>query len=333
VRYLALGLVFVVLAFAVGTPYNLIQFGKFIHDFREQAALTRGNGNVYWFLLPELPHDLGWPALALVVTGMASLPRRPTRSALVLATFPVLYAIVLFPQANTYARYVLPEVAFLALCAGQGWTVLHDWAASRRRPSVGVALANGLLVVSLMLPAWTTVSWDWVEAMARDPRTTALAWTEKNVPDGTRLLVEAPYGKSFDNAPLVTSLTIARLERILPANGRFAAVRRAVLDAWRGGPVYQDPGWETDPGELAAGKVKYVYLTNAENIRPRPERLQGWLDRDCNVVKTFPADLPLAIRDQAEVDSHSRLPLIPPSITVCQMDRELETATAASTPR
>jgi 4-amino-4-deoxy-L-arabinose transferase-like glycosyltransferase len=315
VRSLAVALGLAVVVFFAASPYNLIQFGRFVHDFRVQSELSRGDGVLHSYLLHALVPDLGWPAIALVVTGVVSLLRRPTREALVLGTFPLLYCIVLLPNSNLFARYLLPQSFFFALCAGQGWAVIHRGAEQGRRPAVGMALANALLVVALAVPACKTLSWDWFQTAGIDSRDRALAWTEQNIPVGTPIVIESIYGKTFENVPLVTDESLAHLEHILPSSPRFAAMRAKILDHWRAYPTYVDRGWEKDPRELAADGVKYVYLT--ATAPPAPAPMQQWLDRDCRTVASFLPELPFALRDQPEL-GRSGLPMIPPALTVCK---------------
>jgi len=311
-RRLALGLLLVVAGFFVGSPYNFISAGEFIRDFRTQSVLSRGDGSTNWILLHTLPADLGWPALLLAIAGLAALLWRPSRSTLVLLVFPALYSLAMLRMSRSWSRYLLPSSTLVVLCAGQGWVMLQALAERWLRPRLGLVVASAILAASLLLPASTTLAWDSIHAIA-DSRDLALRWTEENVPTGTHVVLQSLFDRTFDNVPLVTDGTLARLDRIVPTGGSLGKVRGRVLQAWRTRPVYPDMGWEHDPADFARDDVKYVFLTDAYGPPPAP--LQRWLDARGQIAARFTPEIPGALARSGG----GYFPVLPPAITIYRM--------------
>jgi 4-amino-4-deoxy-L-arabinose transferase-like glycosyltransferase len=307
-----LGAALTLLGFFVGSPYNILRFGEFMADLKAQVSISTADAQQGFLLLRTIVQDLGWPACVLAALGAGKLLRKPTRATWVFACFPVVYALHMLTLSKSFSRYFLPHSAFVAVLAALGFGVLLD----ALRPRVGGAawrpLVAGSAALVLLWPLALSVSWDLLQAQREDTRTTALRWTERNIPRGAAVAVQSLYDRTFDNVPIVTESTISRLERVLPTTGNFGKVRDAVLDTWKARPVYHDVPWSTDPKALAQSGARYVFLTEAYES-PSPA-MSEWLARSGRQLRRFDAALPGALGWLS--NSRETLPLIPPVLVI-----------------
>jgi hypothetical protein len=130
--------------------------------------------------------------------------------------------------------------------------------------------------------------------------------------------LQSLYDRSFDNVPLVTDKTLARLERVLPSGGSMGAVRESVLENWRARRVFHELSWGDEPTPLREGGVRYVWLTNVYGD-PTPA-MKDWLTRSGKVVRRFEPEVPVLFRPLAEW-GRELLPVMPPILTLYEMQR------------
>ena len=120
---------------------------------------------------------------SLGLAGLVLLAWKRDRLALVFLAFPVAFTIgSLYLHTGLEHRHQLPLYPFFAIGGG----VLVVWIAERleRKP-----LVYGALVVALLLPLYVNVSRGLALAKA-DTRNLAKAWIEKNIPAGSKLVVD-----------------------------------------------------------------------------------------------------------------------------------------------
>ncbi|HET8606487.1 MAG TPA: glycosyltransferase 87 family protein [Gaiellaceae bacterium] len=177
-RRLATSLGVAAVAFFVGTPFVLLDFGHAWRDLRR----VEGYHTTGWLgfehdppgplaVLDRLWHGYG-PFLAFALAGLAVALRRRTRVDLALAAFVLSYFVFVSLLHSHFDRYTLPLVPVLAVLA------------SRARPLVPVA------VVSLAVPLW------WSAAKAAtltrtDTRVVAQRWIEAHLPHGATVAAES----------------------------------------------------------------------------------------------------------------------------------------------
>jgi len=302
------------LGFFFGTPYNVLELSAFVADFRAQMALSAGDAGQGFLLLRNLPADCGWPACGLALFGTVRLLRDGSRKHLVLLTFPALYCVLMLRMTKVFARYLLPQSAFVCLLAAYGLTGLWEWLEAHTSRRQARFAQSGLLVMTLALPLWRSVTWDALVARPDDTRTLALAWFERTVPAGSSVSLQSLYDRTFDNAPLVTDRAIARLERIIPSTGSMGLVRERALARVRERTVYTDVAWSEDPAALT--QARYVVLVD---VYGEPSvAVRAWLKRHGRVVQTFVGPRPRAFAD-LPADGAELLPLLPPDLTVYEV--------------
>ncbi len=191
VRNLALALGVLALAFLAFNPYALLDRHSFWTDgIRKQTEAAGDEGGKLgladtsgWsYYLTTFTWGFGWLPSIAALGGFATLVSRQRRLALLLAPAPILLLLYLGNQSRFFARWMLPIYPILCLLAAYGIVAL----ATRVRwrfalPALAsLALAQGLVF---------SVHNDLVLAKA-DTRMLAREWMVKNIPIGTKIVVE-----------------------------------------------------------------------------------------------------------------------------------------------
>jgi hypothetical protein len=145
---------------------------------------------------------LGIAGMVLVATGAAGVLHdlfasarsghgEPHRSRALLAGSMLAFAIAWVTWLGTvtvrFERNLMPAVVLVCAAAGHGLAHWLDIARERGRLFYGIAWA--LLAVAIAMPA--AMSFDVVKRLrADDTRSVALAWIERNVPEGAHIIRE-----------------------------------------------------------------------------------------------------------------------------------------------
>ncbi|HSR25859.1 MAG TPA: glycosyltransferase family 39 protein, partial [Candidatus Eisenbacteria bacterium] len=131
-------------AFAVTSPYVLLDWRTAIHDYGAQAALSSAAGcqdcglNFVTYLTQTLGWSVGWAAYLLALAGLASLAwtRGEARlRGILLASFPLMLFLLVGSERQPWPRWLVPIAPFACIAAGG---VL--WAAVRRAASAPAVL-------------------------------------------------------------------------------------------------------------------------------------------------------------------------------------------------
>jgi hypothetical protein len=142
-----------VLGFLLGAPFSLLTPGEFWRGVSYEAwhygvagheghSTSRGIPQVLFYLRWLVTDGLGISACLLALVGLWSLAARNLRAALLLASFPLAYALLMVMQKTHFTRNMLVIVPFGAIAFGLG---LHAMTSSLRRPAIwkaGVAIAT-----------------------------------------------------------------------------------------------------------------------------------------------------------------------------------------------
>lgn len=180
--------------FLLGTPYALIDWGRFLDDWRDNSAREA-----------FAPHDPVATAVMVLrnlwcfggegslggagaVLGLLLLLKRDWRRALLLS-LPVLgYLIALAPHLDGgNARYLMGVFPALALLAGEGLSLLAGSSRPRR-----------LLVAVLVATPGLLLTWRADAGLLRtDTRAQATRWLNETVPAGSTLLMDQPHAGPF----------------------------------------------------------------------------------------------------------------------------------------
>jgi len=123
----AFGGLFIV-AFVVTFPYAVTEWRQVLIDTSGVAAtLANGHGVAmplgWWYhATVTLPVAFGWPVYLAGLAGLVGLLVTRLRQSAVLLSFPIAYYIVAGSGHTVFARYIIPDLPFLAITAA--WFVV-----------------------------------------------------------------------------------------------------------------------------------------------------------------------------------------------------------------
>ena len=199
-------------AFAVVSPYVLLDYGSFLDYFLFQVEHVQEGrsdlGNAWWYHLKvSLRYSLGW--LGLLGMGVAvldSVLSRRREQWVVLAAFAA-FLLVAGSGRLIFARYVLPLAALQAV-------LIAIWIGTIRRTRWQVLL-TGLLLLEPTYGALRTAQLQ----TARDTREEARRWIEAHVPAGSTC---CNFGGWAGDVPLATFEGLGwRIKNFIGAFGRL----------------------------------------------------------------------------------------------------------------
>lgn len=198
-------------AFLVLNPFALIEAGTFRSQIGGQsgqasnAKLGQDDVPGWLYYLWTLTWGFGWvPALAAVAGGVLAL-RNDGRRGLLLVAFPVFLFLFLGAQGRFFGRWLLPAYPALAILASYAAVRAVDaladrFGAARAQQAAGsvgrVAISRGRLALlagaGALLVVQGVVSSTRVDAALgrEDTRVIARDWLVRNVPRGSRVVVE-----------------------------------------------------------------------------------------------------------------------------------------------
>ena len=294
-------------AFAVTSPYVLLDWRTAIHDYGAQAALSSAAGcrdcglNYVPYLTETLGWSVGWAAYLLALAGLASLAwtRGEARlRGILLASFPIVLFLLVGSERQPWPRWLVPIAPFACIAAGG---VL--WAAVRRAASAPAALrafggravpapvlfatVGALTLAAAAQPAIESGRFD-RSLLTGDPRSRAVAWFEATVPDGTTVAVQPMLDRYFFTAQLRTDAGLADVQSYLPASRAW--LREAVAERYHQRPVYHQAPFVYDLGRLRSEGVRYVVISSAHYHNsgdPGEDRLYADLGSRARVAARF----------------------------------------------
>ncbi len=187
-----LGLFFAVLllAFAVGTPFAVLDFKTFMAEIAELGEIISqpwygvdvGSGWGYHFRV-SLLYGLGWSLFLSSFIGVVLLFVKDVRKALVLIAFPLVYYFFIGRARTAFVRYTLPLVPFFCVTGA----VFVVEVSEKLKKYVVVGLKRWvlvLMVVLVILPSTVSVL-KFNKLMAvEDSRLLAAEWINDNFSEG-----------------------------------------------------------------------------------------------------------------------------------------------------
>jgi 4-amino-4-deoxy-L-arabinose transferase-like glycosyltransferase len=194
-RFLWEGLGAAALAFFLGSPYCVLNPGRFLATLRDFSALNAMNPFSRWGMAWRILHqDLlfagPWllPGIA-AAGGILALAfwRRERRLAAFLLAPPALYLLLLSTQFDGFVpRYSFAIYPGLAVAAGVGLSELAR----------GLAPRESVLAALILLGPGYADSWAHAHRDAlEDTRDIAAAWIEKNIPQGSVILADQAHSE------------------------------------------------------------------------------------------------------------------------------------------
>jgi hypothetical protein len=201
-----------IVAFAVGSPYVLLDSKTFLADFKFEAAhLASGQyvdvGGGWRHHAETLVLTQGWGFVVIAVGVMALLLARgiegDRRRAWLWFSFPLAYYLVIGQGETAFFRYILPVLPFLcvALAAGLG------------RLKAPIAIVVG--AACALHGFWGAVQVDRL-FMAGDTRDAMGHWIEQNVPTGARIV----HAGAYTGAPMLQRNVENQTREYLAKQGR-----------------------------------------------------------------------------------------------------------------
>jgi hypothetical protein len=194
---LALAGVLALAAFLAADPYAVIDHGTFFDGLSHQSdasadaagklGLTQEDGHLYY--LWSLGWGLGWVPLGAAGLGCVLLAFKRRWALLAfLAPAPILFVAFMGTQARFFGRWLMPALPFLCLLAALA-AVLLVRAAGRRVPLLRPTLAA--LAVAALCAQGLVYSIHNGQVLSRDDtRGMTRDWLVRNVPAGTKIVVE-----------------------------------------------------------------------------------------------------------------------------------------------
>jgi hypothetical protein len=203
-----------VLGFVIATPMVVVKLAAVLdavmsqvrnYNFTAHPGAQEMPGLL--FNLAALWIGLGPVAAIAAALGLAQALQRRTPEDLVIATFPIVWLVLVsIPQVH-FARNLLPMVPFLVIAAARAAVHAAGWLAARNRP--GPALTGTLLVVPALVLSVVAA----VRLLQPDTRSVAYAWAAANLPGGSVVVRESytpqirePFTAGFLPAAWVRSI-------------------------------------------------------------------------------------------------------------------------------
>lgn len=186
------------IAFLGGTPFALLDYGKFAFDLRydfthlsEGHGIDLGRGWIY-HATHSLPYGAGITVFAASIPGAVLLARARPRHALVIGSFFAVLYLSVGSGYTVFFRYILPLVPFVCLAAAVAVRRAARWLSLRFRFSPRVALTT--LKVLTAGPGLVNSLWLDVLLARADTRALAGSWLEGRLrPDETLHDAGGPY--------------------------------------------------------------------------------------------------------------------------------------------
>ncbi len=220
-RALGWGLVAMVAAFALTSPFALIDWRVTLADFRYLSAVRvegwpGAAGGPAWLhhLTFSMWYGFGVPFYAALGLVIACLAWRRERAALALATACLVYVVAMGSGRLAFSRYLVPLVPPLAALVGA--LAASPPVARLARSVGGRGVLAAALAVLAWLPAWRAVGQ--AALLARtDTRVLAREWIMRHVPSEATVVWLGP-GFEFSRPELPPSR--AMWERLLTHGDR-----------------------------------------------------------------------------------------------------------------
>jgi len=263
---------FFVAVFFAGSPYAAIDWPAFWRGLSGQSShigtphgIDLGPGGIY-HLVFSLRYGLGLPLLTAGLAGGVWLLQRDWRKAVLLATFPAVYYLVLVPTRSVFVRYAIPLVPFL--CISAAFATVEAARAIHERRAVSVQAAALLLALLVVAPSAAAVGQLDRLFAARDSRLLLADWLRANIRPGSSVY----FGGNIVAEPVVDIGSVKTLRYWTHRDAwTFNEQRRPVagIPEWLVIPETAVPQFSYCPPEvrrLALERYDVVYVVKAMEL-------------------------------------------------------------------
>jgi 4-amino-4-deoxy-L-arabinose transferase-like glycosyltransferase len=236
------GLLVIVVAFALSTPFFFLDFAAAWQDLRaqDQAAHLGADGlspagNFFWYLTTAIPSGMTGPQAAFAVIGIILSVRARQTAQRVLLAFLVVYVSAISLSNLHWERWIIQILPLCSLFAAKG---LDELAAglSMRLGSDTIRQSGLVFILTVLLSAWPlydVILMD-IRASHSSSRVLAREWMVQNLPAGSRIAQEwytAPLaGTGFVVLEHFSLSEESKVESYLRAGYRYAVASSDIYD-------------------------------------------------------------------------------------------------------
>jgi 4-amino-4-deoxy-L-arabinose transferase-like glycosyltransferase len=270
---LALALLAVLGAYALLSPYTFLDLPGFLYGVAEQGlyntdpSLQPAQNMARYYTAVLARESIGYPALLLVLLGVARVAAAPRSRDLVALGFIAPYLSFFFASPAQFDRFLLPAQPALAALAGYGLDAILGLALFKKR-KIGPAAAAVLLVVVLVPPFLTSLRYLGTRSRP-SVRDEAREWALDRLPAGARIGVSR-LGPSFRATPFVESRFVRLDESTFPLLVHFDFLVSAAIDDPQVLTRFRERA-RFDPGP-GGGQTQVLYQV-PDPLKPRYRRV------------------------------------------------------------
>ncbi len=199
-----LTVLFFVLGFALGSPQVIINPAPYINEAIKLANAGRDGGFSIW-QIDTLPGWLFYGKIllislgpVLIILGTIGILRRliltvktGDKVSILLLLFPLGYYLLMGSTRNSFARYSLPLLPFIALFAAETVVSSVTWVLASRQRRLSWILSVILFIGAIAQPLIKSIRHD-ILLTRQDTRTLAKQWIENNIPREAKIAVDWP---------------------------------------------------------------------------------------------------------------------------------------------
>ena len=240
------------------SPFIFLDFATVLQDVARESHTNHLSanghgflGNLWWYLTVPIVSSTSGVGLLLALFGIAYSCYRDTRHSVVLLAFPLAFILFIPALALRWERWIVPILPFVGLYAAAGIFALAKVGGSMvHRYSREAAVVSGvLLTMAIAIPLASNIKARATE-LRNDTRAATGAWLLKNIPKGSRLLMEA----------YTPQLPLGTYEFFGVTGG--GSIERAGVSSWNPFQPIGQLGNLKEFGELRRQHIDYLVLSN-----------------------------------------------------------------------
>ena len=245
-RLIGAGLVFLAV-FVLGSPYVILDFPKFFHDFKWQSSHLTEAGHfggsaeqntLLFYLQYGFKENIGIISQFFVFGGILLAFFRRRKRDVILLAYPLLQFSMIAVWKSWATRYLLPMAPFFILIGAVFLDYLLALGDRRFAPSgasgkrrILWSAASVLFIAAVIAPSAVRVFKLDAALAGIDSRTRAKKWIEYNIPQGTRIALESygpPISRQDYSVVYGHALSNLDMDDIAAAGAEYAVISDAM---------------------------------------------------------------------------------------------------------